>query len=70
MVLSYIRYHGLPDGADSSFFLCKEFISGYLDGITGKYGPPQEYFVNEDEAKEFGKAFPRKKKRKLSGQLF
>ena len=70
MVLSYIRYHGLPDGADSSFFLCKELISGYLDGITGEYGPQQGYFVNEAEAKEFGKAFPHKKKRKLPGQLF
>jgi len=65
-----IRYHGLPDGADSSFFLCKELIPGYLDGITGEYGPPQGYFVNEDEAEEFDKAFPCKKKRKLPGQLF
>ena len=30
-----IRYHGLPQDADSSFFLCKELICGYLDGITG-----------------------------------
>ncbi|MBQ7025229.1 MAG: N-acetyltransferase, partial [Peptococcaceae bacterium] len=28
-----IRYHGLPEGADDSFFLCKELIPGYLDGI-------------------------------------
>lgn len=28
-----IRYYGLPEGADSSFFLCKELESGYLDGI-------------------------------------
>ena len=30
-----IRYHDLPEGADDSFFLCKELIPGYLDGITG-----------------------------------
>lgn len=65
-----IRYHDLPDGADSSFFLCKELIPGYLDGVTGEYSPPQGYFVNEEEAEEFDKAFPCKKKLKLSGQLF
>lgn len=65
-----IRYHGLPDGADSSFFLCKELIPGYLDGITGEYGPPQGYFVDEEEAEEFDKAFSYKKKLKLPGQLF
>ena len=65
-----IRYQGSPDGADSSFFLCKELIPGYLDGITGEYAPPQGYFVNEDDAEEFDKAFPCKEKLKLPGQLF
>ena len=65
-----IRYHGLPEGADASFFLCKELKKGYLDGITGEYSPPQGYFVNEDEAEEFDKQFPPKEKLKLPGQLF
>ena len=65
-----IRYLGLPEGADSSFFLCKELKKGYLDGITGEYAPPQGYFVNEDEAEEFDKQFPPKEKLKLPGQLF
>ena len=65
-----IRYHGLPEGADSSFFLCKELKKGYLDGITGEYAPPQGYFVNEDEAEEFDKQFPPKEKLKLPTQLF
>ena len=26
-----IRYHDLPEGADDSFFLCKELIPGYLE---------------------------------------
>lgn len=65
-----IRYHGLPEGADSSFFLCKELIAGYLEGITGEYTPPRGYFVDEAAAEEFDKAFPPKEKRKLPGQLF
>ncbi|MGN0554867.1 MAG: GNAT family N-acetyltransferase [Candidatus Fimenecus sp.] len=65
-----IRYHGLPAGADASFFLCKELVSGYLNGITGEYTPPQGYFVDETEAESFDKAFPYKEKLKLPGQLF
>ena len=65
-----IRYHGLPEGEDASFFLCKELIPGYLDGITGEYATPAGYFVDEAEADEFDKAFPSKEKLKLPGQLF
>lgn len=65
-----IRYHGLPEGEDASFFLCKELIPGYLDGISGEYATPQGYFVDEAEADEFDKAFPYKEKLKLPGQLF
>ena len=65
-----IRYHGLPEGADASFFLCKELKKGYLDGITGEYTPPQGYFVDEDKAEKFDKQFPPKEKLKLPGQLF
>lgn len=65
-----IRYHGLPEDADSSFFVCRELISGYLDGITGEYATPQGYFVDEAAAEEFDKAFPHKEKLKLPGQLF
>lgn len=65
-----IRYHGLLEGADDSFFLCKELKTGYLDGITGVYAPPQGYFVDEAETEEFDKLFPPKEKLKLPGQLF
>ena len=65
-----LRYHGLPEDADASFFLCKELIPGYLEGITGEYTPPQGYFVDEAAAEEFDKAFPRKEKLRLPGQLF
>lgn len=65
-----IRYHGLPEGEDAPFFLCKELIPGYLDGITGEYAPPQGYFVDEAEVEAFDKEFPHKEKLKLPGQLF
>ena len=65
-----IRYHGLPEGEDASFFLCKELVLGYLNGITGEYATPRGYSVNEDEAEVFDKLFPYKKKEKLPGQLF
>ena len=65
-----IRYHGLPEGEDASFFLCKELIPGYLNDVTGEYATPAGYFVNEEEAEEFDKTFPYKEKKKLPGQLF
>ncbi|MGM9641969.1 MAG: GNAT family N-acetyltransferase [Eubacteriales bacterium] len=65
-----IRYHDVPEGEDASFFLCKELIPGYLDGITGEYTPPKGYFVDVSEAEEFDRQFPPKEKLKLPGQLF
>ena len=65
-----IRYHGLPEGADASFFLCRELIPGYFDGITGEYTPPQGYFVDEAAAEYYDRTFPYKEKRVLPGQLF
>ena len=65
-----IRYHGLPEGEDASFFLCKELIPGYLHGISGEYATPQGYFVDEAAAEEYDKTFPYKEKLKLPGQLF
>lgn len=65
-----IRYHGLTEEDDASFFLCRELIPGYLDGITGEYAPPQGYYVDEQEAEDFDKTFYYKEKKKLPGQLF
>lgn len=65
-----IRYHGLPEDADDSFFLCKELTDGYLDGITGEYFTPQGYFTSEEEIEKFDKMFPHKEKRTLPGQIF
>ena len=65
-----IRYHDLPEGADDSFFLCKELIPGYLNGITGVYQTPQGYYVDDADVEEFDKAFPPKEKLRLPGQIF
>ena len=65
-----IRYHDLPEGADASFFLCKELIPGYLNGITGVYQTPAGYYVDDAEVEEFDKGFPAKVKLKLPGQIF
>lgn len=65
-----IRYQGLPEGEDASFFLCKELIPGYLDGITGEYATPAGYFVDEKAAEEFDKQFSPKEKLKRPGQIF
>ena len=65
-----IRYHDLPEGADDSFFLCKELIPGYLDGITGVYQTPKGYYVKDEDVEEFDKGFPPKEKLKLPGQIF
>ena len=65
-----IRYHGLPEGEDASFFLCKELKEGYLQGISGECATPRGYFVDEEAAEKFDQAFPHKEKQKLPGQLF
>ena len=65
-----IRYHDLPEGADSSFFLCRELIPGYLDGITGVYQTPKGYYVSDADVEEYDKDFPQKEKLKLPGQIF
>lgn len=65
-----IRYHDLPEDADASFFLCKELVPGYLEGITGTYFTPQGYYVGDGDVEEFDRNFPHKEKLKLPGQIF
>ena len=65
-----IRYHDLPEGADASFFLCRELIPGYLDCVTGVYRTPAGYYVDDADVEEFDRTFYYKEKKKLPGQLF
>ena len=65
-----IRY---ADDPEPDYFLIKELIPGFLDGISGVYKDPSGYFVCEKDPEGFEKfesAFPKKEKLKLSGQLF
>ena len=65
-----IRYHDLPENADSSFFLCRELIPGYLKSVSGVYQTPSVYYVKDEVVEEFDRLFPAKEKQKLPGQLF
>ena len=68
-----IRYPGLPEGADASFFLAKELLGGFLDGVRGEYVPPEGYLAAEREPEAFERfdaLFPPKEKLVLPGQLF
>ena len=68
-----IRYHGLPEGSDASFFLCRELQDGYLDGITGVYAPPDGYFATDRDPEAFERfdaQFPEKEKLRMPGQIF
>ncbi|MBE6876131.1 MAG: N-acetyltransferase [Ruminococcus sp.] len=65
-----IRYHDLPEEADASFFLCKELIPGYLNGVTGVYLTPKGYYVDDADVEAFDRDFPPKQKLKLPGQIF
>ena len=65
-----IRYHDLPEGADDSFFLCRELIPGYLGGVTGVYQTPAGYYVEDADVEQFDSAFPYKEKLRLPGQIF
>lgn len=64
-----IRYNGMPADADTSFFLCRELIPGYLSGITGNYTTPAGYMVSEEDCEQYDLQFPPKEKLKLPGQL-
>ncbi len=65
-----IRYHGLPENADSSFFLCKELKPDYLHAITGEYKTPDCYFADDADVEQFDKAFPPKEKSVFTTQIF
>lgn len=63
-----IKYDGLSEDDDSSFFLCKELKAGSLK--PGKYSTHPAYLVEDKNVEEFDKNFPKKEKRKLPSQIF
>lgn len=64
-----VRYHGLPEGADASFFLCRELRAGFLNGFSGEYTTPACYFVDEAEVEAFDRRFPPKERLKTATQI-
>lgn len=65
-----IQYNDMPINSDTSFFLCKELIPGYLKDIEGTYITPKGYSVNKNEVDIFDKEFVKKKELELPGQIF
>lgn len=65
-----VRY---ADDPEADYFLIKELIPGFLDGVSGTYKDPEGYFVcekNPDAFEAYEATFPPKQKLKLPGQLF
>ena len=65
-----VRY---ADDPEAEYFLIKELIPGFLDGVSGTYKDPEGYFVCEKDPEGFAQfeaAFPEKQKLILPGQLF
>ena len=46
-------YHDMPEDTDNSFFLCRELISGYLDGVTGVDRAPRGYDADDADAEAY-----------------
>lgn len=62
-----IRYNDEPDAPP--YFLLKELVPGYLQGISDAYRTPEGYLVDEAEALRFDASFAPKQRLKLPGQL-
>ena len=65
-----VRY---ADDPDADYFLVKELIPGFLDGLSGTYRDPEGYFSAEKNPAAFAAfeaTFPEKEKLRLPGQLF
>lgn len=65
-----LRYHGMPQGEEADFFLCKELQPGYLADVRGEYAPPEVYMVADEDVDEFDRSFAPMEKLRLPGQLF
>ncbi len=60
-----IHYHGEPKDSEVPYFLAKELIPGYLDGVEGTYMTPKGYYVadeNPEDFEAFEATFPAKEK--------
>ena len=67
-----IHYHAEPKESEVPYFLAKELIPGYLNGVEGTYHTPQGYYIafeNPEAFNEFEAKFPPKEKKHQEGQI-
>ena len=67
-----IHYHNEPKESEVPYFLAREIIPGYLNGIEGTYCPPKGYLVADEDPEGFEayeSTFPAKEKDFNSEQL-
>lgn len=67
-----IHYHAEPRESEVPYFLGKELVPGFLEGIEGTYHTPRGYYVAFDDPEGFENyedLFPVKEKLVLPGQL-
>ena len=64
-----IRYFQETPESPAPYFLVRELKTGYLNGVSGVYRPPEGYFIDEAEAERFDQRFPKREKLRLPGQL-
>lgn len=68
----HIHYHAEPKEAEVPYFLAKELIPGYLNGIEGTYHTPKGYYVASENPQAFEAyeaTFPKKEKKRIEGQI-
>ena len=55
-----IYYGCVPRDEKTPYFMVKELIPGYLDGVKGIFMEPEGYMVDESEAEKFDLGFERR----------
>ena len=55
-----IYYGRVPRDEKTPYFMVKELIPGYLDGVKGIFMEPEGYMVDESEAEKFDLGFERR----------
>ena len=68
----HIHYHAESKEAEVPYFLAKELIPGYLNGIEGTYHTPKGYYVafeNPHDFEAFEATFSPKEKKRQKGQI-
>lgn len=65
-----IRYHGLPEGEDASFFLCRELILDILTELPENMQHRKAISLMSRKRKSLTRTFPTRKKRNCRDRFF